>query len=124
MLAAMPRLTSSTPDLNRAISLVKASLDPVLQSPIVDGQLVQFETTVGAGVASLVTVSHGLGRIPQAYFVVRAINSTAAASDGFAAIFLTEVTAFPTTDQQLSFYVSTSPSVTGNIPMLVTLWVF
>lgn len=76
LLAALPRLTSGTPDLTRALTLVKTALDPILKCPIVRGQLITGIVIAGP----VAVVPHNLGRAWTGYITVSYESTTTGAA--------------------------------------------
>lgn len=107
-LTRLPRMTSQTKDLTRAVDLVKKAVDPLLQQAFGNGVLVRG-LSVTAATAFLVT--HSLGRVATGAFVVTA-TSSAMMVVRLAASF----TPTPNPNTQLALL----PSATGTL----SLWVF
>ncbi len=107
-LTRLPRMASQTPDLTRAIDLVKKALDPLLQQPFDNGTLVGPVTVTAA---TAFVANHNLGR--------SAVGAVVVTSTGSAMMVVRPVVGFtppPNPHTQLAL----QPSATGT----VTLWVF
>lgn len=101
-LPSVSKLISEDDVLNRVQDRIKVFADVVASIPLLEGRLLTVTLTAGA----FTPVSHGLGRRPTGYFVVRR-NANAVLWDRADA-----------TDANAFLYLQTSATVT------VTLWVF
>lgn len=106
-LTRLPRMASSTPDLTRAIDLVKKAVDPLLQQTFANGVLVE-DLAVTAATAFLAT--HNLGRVPAGYVVT---SVTASAQ------LLVRPTTYSPSPNPLT-QLALLPSATGTL----SLWIF
>jgi len=101
-LPSVSKLISEDDVLNRVQDRIKVFADVVASIPLLEGRLLTVTLTAGA----FTPVSHGLGRRPTGYFVVRR-NANAVLWDRADA-----------TDANAFLYLQPSATVT------VTLWVF
>jgi hypothetical protein len=101
----LARLTSRTPDLTRAVDLVKKSIDPLLRDRYLSGQVI---TGLAVTAGTAFTVAHGLGRAWTGYEVV--------ATSGSAMMILRNAST-PATNPAAQ--ISLLPSATGTISLRV-----